>query len=130
MGPTREALALADFLISKYGLTVDRYALAYAIMEHEKYAKPQDDQDRKDAELHELAVLADIRFAIGDNGKRMQGELVAYIAELFKNAERYRWLRTTPNNLNQAVYAACNLLRRDRYLDEAIDAAMAQEAAK
>lgn len=38
MGPTQEALALADFLISRYGLTADRYQLAYAIMEHEENA--------------------------------------------------------------------------------------------
>lgn len=34
MGPTPEALALADFLIGRFGLTVDRYLLAYALMEH------------------------------------------------------------------------------------------------
>jgi hypothetical protein len=46
MGPTQEALALADFLIAKYGLKLDRYALAYAIMDHEEEAiratTPQD----------------------------------------------------------------------------------------
>lgn len=38
MGPSKEALALADFLIARYGLTADRYQLAYAIMEHEEKA--------------------------------------------------------------------------------------------
>lgn len=38
MGPSKEALALADFLIERYGLTADRYQLAYAIMEHEEKA--------------------------------------------------------------------------------------------
>lgn len=34
MGPTQEAVALADFLISRFGLTIDRYLLAYATMEY------------------------------------------------------------------------------------------------
>lgn len=34
MGPTPEALALADYLIANLGLTVDRIALAYACMTH------------------------------------------------------------------------------------------------
>lgn len=38
MGPTPEALALADYLIAKLGLSVDRIALAYACMEHVELA--------------------------------------------------------------------------------------------
>lgn len=34
MGPSTESLALADYLISKLGLQVDRISLAYAIMDH------------------------------------------------------------------------------------------------
>ena len=34
-----------------------------------------------------IKLLADIRFACGDNGKRMQDELVQYIAELYRQAE-------------------------------------------
>lgn len=33
MGPSKEALALADFLIARHGLEVDRYQLAYTIMD-------------------------------------------------------------------------------------------------
>ena len=40
-----------------------------------------------------VALVADIRFACGDNGKRMQPELVEFIRELAEDAERYRWLR-------------------------------------
>lgn len=40
-----------------------------------------------------LSLLADIRIACGDNGKRMQDELVAYISDLEQDAARYRWLR-------------------------------------
>ena len=40
-----------------------------------------------------VSLVADIRFACGDNGTRMQPELVEFIRELAKDAERYRWLR-------------------------------------
>jgi hypothetical protein len=47
-----------------------------------------------------------------------------------KDAARYRWLRQFPNNISMAVYSETSdlsvggLLRRDTYLDAAIDAAM------
>lgn len=41
-----------------------------------------------------LRLLVDIRFAAGDDGKRMQPELVEHIAALRKDAERYRFLRS------------------------------------
>ena len=50
-----------------------------------------------------------------------------------RDAERYRWLRTFPNNINRAMYGPClipndsGLLRRDDYLDAAIDAAMKEQ---
>ena len=40
-----------------------------------------------------VGLLADIRWACGDKGKRMQPELVEFIRELAVDAERYRWLR-------------------------------------
>lgn len=40
-----------------------------------------------------LGLLSRMRFACGDNGKRMQDELEDYLRELRKDAERYRWLR-------------------------------------
>jgi hypothetical protein len=62
----------------------------------------------------------------------------AEIERLRADAERYRWLRQYPNNLNGLVYgpthgALCGgLLRRDDYLDTAIDAsrALAKQEAK
>ena len=36
-----------------------------------------------------LMLLADIRFAIGDNGKRMQDELVAYCKEIAEKARKF-----------------------------------------
>ena len=38
-------------------------------------------------------LLSRMRFACGDDGKRMQDELEEYLRELRKDAERYRWLR-------------------------------------
>jgi hypothetical protein len=46
-----------------------------------------------------------------------------------RDAARYRWLRTYPNNINAAVYGPTGgLLRRDDYLDAAIDAALSAAA--
>lgn len=47
-----------------------------------------------------VALVADIRFACGDNGKRMQPELVEFIRGLAEDAGRYRFLRDS---------AACSL---------------------
>lgn len=44
-----------------------------------------------------VALVADIRFACGDNGKRMQPELVEHIKGLAADATRYQWLRDIPN---------------------------------
>ncbi len=44
---------------------------------------------RKDACV---SLVADIRFACGDNGKRMQPELVEYVRELAKDAWRLDWM--------------------------------------
>lgn len=38
-------------------------------------------------------LLSRMRFACGDNGKRMQDELEEYLRGLKRDAERYRWLR-------------------------------------
>ena len=40
-----------------------------------------------------LALLSRMRFACGDNGKRMQDDLEDYLRGLRKDAERYRRLR-------------------------------------
>ena len=40
-----------------------------------------------------VSLVADIRFACGDNGKRMQPELVEFIRGLAQDAERYRQAR-------------------------------------
>jgi hypothetical protein len=50
-----------------------------------------------DNEIQLLSFLADLRIALGDNGKRMQPELIKYAKELAKDAARYQWLRNTQN---------------------------------
>lgn len=40
-----------------------------------------------------LSLLARIREAVGDDGKRMQDELIEYLRQMRADAERYRWLR-------------------------------------
>lgn len=39
-----------------------------------------------------ISLLVDIRFAAGDNGKRMQDELVEHIRELRCDADRMDWI--------------------------------------
>lgn len=46
-----------------------------------------------------VMLVADIRFACGDNGKRMQPELVEFIRDLAADAARYQWLRDIPSQL-------------------------------
>ncbi len=41
-------------------------------------------------------LLSRMRFACGDNGKRMQDELEEYLRELKRDAERYRHLFACP----------------------------------
>jgi hypothetical protein len=43
-----------------------------------------------------IKTLVDIRFACGDDGKRMQGELVEFIAELARKAEQWDQSRGQP----------------------------------
>ena len=44
----------------------------------------------KENEFASLALLSRMRFACGDNGKRMQDELESYLAGLLRDAVRYR----------------------------------------
>ncbi|QBJ80554.1 hypothetical protein [Aquitalea sp. USM4] len=50
-----------------------------------------------------LKLVADIRFALGDDGKRMQGELVEYCKELRRDAERLRFCQRDPEKGDFAV---------------------------
>ena len=70
----------------------------------------------RDADGACVALVADIRFACGDNGKRMQPELVEFIRGLALDAGRYRWLRENDN---------ADMLAED-VIDDAIDQAMGE----
>lgn len=43
-----------------------------------------------------LRLVTDMRFALGDDGKRMQDDLLAFCVEMRKDAERYRWMKRNP----------------------------------
>jgi hypothetical protein len=47
-----------------------------------------------------IALVADVRAAIGDNGQRMQPALIEYVLCLRADAERYRVIRDWPNRDN------------------------------
>jgi hypothetical protein len=53
--------------------------------------------DAKECKMSILSFLADLRFALGDDGRRMQGELIDYAKKITRDAKRYRWLRDTQN---------------------------------
>ena len=72
-------------------------------------------------------LLSRMRLACGDNGKRMQPELVEFIRGLARDAQRYRWLRdgglyrvgfdsvgsTSLDDLDTAIDAAIDAARRE-----------------
>ena len=82
-----------------------------------------------------LRLVADVRAAIGDDGKRMQPELVEYCKAMKRDAERYRWLRerlqVRTEEMMSGAYKPCLNVRiaysalthtsspRDSYLDPA-----------
>jgi hypothetical protein len=80
-----------------------------------------------------LRLVCDVRFALGDDGKRMQEELIEFCAEMRKDAERYRWLRaqhwsTSPLCVVADPKDAVKLGRTcpsGEYLDFVVDDAMA-----
>lgn len=82
-------------------------------------------------------LLSRMRFACGDNGKRMQDELEEYLRDLKRDAERYRWLRVWWGNLEEIYEGGTDQMLDIRdaepgegwrtdpaTLDAAIDAAM------
>lgn len=53
-----------------------------------------------------VALVADIRFACGDNGKRMQPELVEFIRELAQDAERADYWRQRAKSAEGHLFAS------------------------
>ena len=58
-------------------------------------------------------LLSRMRFACGDNGKRMQDELEEYLRGLKRDAERYRWLREHFRFANDSM--------RELWFDQALE---------
>ena len=75
----------------------------------------------KNEEMACIKLLAEIRFACGDNGKRMQDELVQYIAELYRQAESVpeSW-RSTMKELSDDLESEIES-RRSRKIDPRIE---------
>lgn len=76
-------------------------------------------------------LLSRMRFACGDNGKRMQDELEEYLRELKCDAERYRWRKENPAIEVEVFRGRYRCTARDSVVtdwldsyDDAIDAAM------
>lgn len=66
-----------------------------------------------------LKLVCDLRWAMGDKGRRMQPELVEYAKVLTADAMRYRWLR-----INGCVEVKCESPRHDDWNPESLDAAI------
>lgn len=72
-----------------------------------------------------IALVADVRAAIGDNGQRMQPALIEYVLCLRADAERYRVIRDWPNrdNLEMAIVSSSKASMYGASLDRVVDAA-------
>ena len=88
----------------------------------------------RDEHAAALALVADVRFACGDYGQRMQPELLEYLRELAADAARYRHLRENrasisyvrrPGELDEHVEISSVVWARRGSLDAAVDAVMA-----
>lgn len=101
--------------------------------EHDKllaWADAMSHHFERDLEMVGLQCLADIRAAVGDSGKMMQGELVAHVAGLAKDAARYRWAVESEDNA-YALVGSVLLAGTDRSaIDADIDAARAKESSE
>jgi hypothetical protein len=73
-----------------------------------------------------LRLVCDVRFALGDDGKRMQEELIKFCAEMRKDAERYRKVR---RGQHWSVINGIGDVLRAEKLDAAVDAMPAVGAA-
>jgi len=77
---------------------------------------------RDAAEFTAFGLVADLRAALGDDGARMQDELIVWARALAADAARYHWLRSArwwPDDVE-----AAHCLGDTDALDAAIDAAI------
>ena len=70
-------------------LRADAEVTTIKTRQYSDLAHRERDEARRDA-WAALDLVSRIRFALGDDGKRMQDELIAYCAELRELADRYR----------------------------------------
>jgi hypothetical protein len=63
-------------------------------------------QDAKEAaeDFSLLGLIADIRAAVGDNGKRMQPELVEHLRQMAVDAAMFRYLQSIDSKEAQAFF--------------------------
>ena len=91
------------------------------------------ERDAANSAMHSaLRLVADLRWALGDDGGRMQPELLEYAKQMRKDAERWRWWRQKHQALcsfHCAVQAGLDLrlvyVNMPEKMDEVTDAAMA-----
>ena len=108
MGPTEEALALADFLIADFGPSLDRHSLAYAIMEHEEAAyiaqqPPAEAQAQGGGEVVWPMTEAEVRQWIGACNHEAARQVL----------RDYLQLRTAPPSAPVGVEGLAAQLRRE-----------------
>lgn len=74
-----------------------------------------------------LRLVTDVRAAIGDDGERMQPELIEYCCAMKRDAERYRWLRNDSGDDFETPWIALGMHGNEwltgEHADAAIDAA-------
>ncbi|MHC9085369.1 hypothetical protein ACYX7E_10055 [Luteimonas sp. RIT-PG2_3] len=66
---------------------------AECVLRREADELRSDAEEAKRDQAAALGLLSRMRFACGDDGKRMQDELEAYLGELRRDAGRWRWMR-------------------------------------
>lgn len=71
-----------------------------------------------------LRLVADVRAAIGDDGKRMQPELIEYCKAMKRDAERYRWLRNDSGDDFETPWIALGMHGNEWLTGEHADAAI------
>jgi len=90
----------------------DENGVGYEELDADKFGLAIQEAPRvKNEEMTCIKLLADIRQACGDNGKRMQDELVQYIAELYLKAESVEHLQARVSYLEDTLKRQGNVAK-------------------